>query len=351
LLALPAVSPVGDSDDLYNSILGATAVFRHFTVDDTWRGWDGSSCRQYAGPFANLGSSVAVGDVPCFDVLPGEGYGVIGSHSQFQIQGTDAPTTINLLGPASGVSLQGLNLISLPFCPLDSASAPIVDAENLIDDVGPNAVNVQRYLCASDSFEVYNGVVGTAFPITAGEGYFVQVSTDTSYATHVGGACGLPTFCTQFPGVTYNVGGIANTSSFSFTVKKADGTYVCHDNCASLTIGDGANTIAQKFAAAINAKCDPAASAFAAGTQFSVFFNVPGAHHLWVGTGLSAGCDPEDPCDAGCDVQASGTCSFNPTISVVANGSVPTLSVWGMIALIALLLAACTVELLRRRHA
>jgi hypothetical protein len=85
-----------------------------------------------------------------------------------------------LNGPG-GLAATGLNTIALPF----NQQVGMTDAKLLIDDINAavptSVVNVQRFLNASDTFQVYTGTVGTAFAITAGEGYFVQVSTDVNY--------------------------------------------------------------------------------------------------------------------------------------------------------------------------
>lgn len=78
-----------------------------------------------------------------------------------------------MLGTSASAS--GTNTLSLPYF----RQVGVDDAKQLIDDVeagNTNLVtNVQRWNPASDTFAVYTGAAGTAFPLTAGEGYFVKL--------------------------------------------------------------------------------------------------------------------------------------------------------------------------------
>jgi uncharacterized protein YaiE (UPF0345 family) len=85
-----------------------------------------------------------------------------------------------LLGTASSGS--GTNSLALPY----NQQTNLLDAKNLIDDINAAAgttavVQVARFLSASDGTESYTGTSGTAFPLTPGEGYQVQVSQDVNY--------------------------------------------------------------------------------------------------------------------------------------------------------------------------
>jgi hypothetical protein len=85
-----------------------------------------------------------------------------------------------LSGPGSSNS--GTNTLALPY----NQQTNLLDAKNLIDDINAAAgssvvVQVARFLKASDGTESYTGTSGTAFPLTPGEGYTVQVSQDVNY--------------------------------------------------------------------------------------------------------------------------------------------------------------------------
>ncbi len=318
MLALPATSPITNETQLLQSIPNALYVEKHIKAEDKFWRWDGSTCNVYTG--IKTGTFVRndhEGSATCFTVNPGEGF-IVGENqpAQYTIQGADASISISLLAAGPG-SLTGENLISLPFCPNSSVKT----ASQLMNAIGFASVqNVQRYLCASDTFQVYTGRKASSpdFPLVPGEAYFVKVLTTANYVTSLGGGCGLP-LCTSSLPATYNVSGTANTTTFAFKVLNGNGEVLCSNNCAPLSIGDTATQIASKFAAAINAACAgngvPAATASASGTQFSVYLNQVAPPDLVVGTGNPPGC-ANDSCVASCDIGTSGFCQFNPTISL-----------------------------------
>lgn len=81
---------------------------------------------------------------------------------------------------AGGVSNSGTNTLALP----DNRQSGIADAKNLMDDIGfANVQNVQKFLKASDTLQVYTGRKGggTAFPLVSGEGVYVKMNTSVNY--------------------------------------------------------------------------------------------------------------------------------------------------------------------------
>jgi len=85
--------------------------------------------------------------------------------------------TLSQLGAGS---LSGTNTLALP----DNRQTGLADAKNLMDDIGfANVTNVQKFLKATDSLQVYTGRKGggTAFPLVAGEGYYVRMAVTTPY--------------------------------------------------------------------------------------------------------------------------------------------------------------------------
>lgn len=87
-----------------------------------------------------------------------------------------------LQGPAVGISASGTRTLALPF----NQQTNLVNAKHLIDDINATAgssvvAQVARYLTATDGLSAYTGLSGTAFPLTAGEGYAVQVSQNVNY--------------------------------------------------------------------------------------------------------------------------------------------------------------------------
>lgn len=81
---------------------------------------------------------------------------------------------------AAGTSKTGTNVLALP----DNRQSGLNDAKNLMDDIGFAQVqNVQRFLKATDTLQVYTGRKGggTAFPLVAGEGVYVKMNTTVNY--------------------------------------------------------------------------------------------------------------------------------------------------------------------------
>jgi hypothetical protein len=84
------------------------------------------------------------------------------------------------LSQSGAGSNSGTNTLALP----DNRQTGMADAKNLMDDIGfANTQNVQKFLKASDTLQVYTGRKGggTAFPLAAGEGYFVRMATTVNY--------------------------------------------------------------------------------------------------------------------------------------------------------------------------
>ena len=88
--------------------------------------------------------------------------------------------TVQLDAATSGVSVTGVNTINLPY----DVGPNIVNAKDLMNDITfANVVSVSRFLKATDSLQSYTGRKGggLAFPITAGECYYVKLITTTNY--------------------------------------------------------------------------------------------------------------------------------------------------------------------------
>lgn len=74
----------------------------------------------------------------------------------------------------------GTNTLSLP----DNRQTGLADAKNLMDDIGfANVSNVQKFLKATDTLQIYTGRKngGTAFPLNAGESVYVKMLTAVNY--------------------------------------------------------------------------------------------------------------------------------------------------------------------------
>jgi hypothetical protein len=80
-----------------------------------------------------------------------------------------------------GQSLSGTSTLALP----DNRQTGLNDAKGLMDDIGfASVTEVQRFLKASDSLQIYNGRKngpGPNYLLNSGEGYRVKVLTTTNY--------------------------------------------------------------------------------------------------------------------------------------------------------------------------
>src|SRR5262245_40927577 len=86
-----------------------------------------------------------------------------------------------LLRQTAGTSANGTNTLAIPFNP----QVGVISSKTLMDDIGSASVaNVQRYIRATATFEVYTGRAGTPnpnFTLATGEGYLVVMNTTTNY--------------------------------------------------------------------------------------------------------------------------------------------------------------------------
>lgn len=119
-----------------------------------------------------------------FALVPGEAYLLqvdpTANVNYISVGSHDPDLVITLLGPSPGVSASGSNLYAYPF------HSVATDAKELIDEVNaaagsPVVVQVAEYLTETDGFAGYTGTSGVAFPLNAGTGYLIQVSTDVSF--------------------------------------------------------------------------------------------------------------------------------------------------------------------------
>ncbi len=159
-------------------------VARWRTADNTFYVWDGTTCLPSIDPDATGANAPC--STSCFCVIPGEGYQVrvVGTPLNWSINGYDGITVYPLRGPTPGVSQDGTHLLSLPIV----LASGFATASDLRVDVNTKAgqnitTNVTRYLTASDSYQSYTGVKGSApnFSLVPGESYFVKVTGSLSY--------------------------------------------------------------------------------------------------------------------------------------------------------------------------
>ena len=84
------------------------------------------------------------------------------------------------LSQAGAGSNSGQSTLALP----DNRQTGMADAKNLMDDITfASVTSVAKFLKASDTLQAYTGRKsgGTAFPLAAGEGYFVKMATSVNY--------------------------------------------------------------------------------------------------------------------------------------------------------------------------
>ncbi len=96
---------------------------------------------------------------------------------EYLIVGTHDPNAVIALdGP--GTSVSGTNMYAPPY------HTTAADADDLMDELasaGGSVVSVSRFVSASDSFETYAGVSGTAFALEPTEAYTVKLASDVIF--------------------------------------------------------------------------------------------------------------------------------------------------------------------------
>jgi len=110
----------------------------------------------------------------------------------------------SLLQAGGGVSATGQSTLALP----DNRQTGLADAKNLMDDITfANVTSVAKFLKATDTLQTYTGRKGggTAFPLAAGEGYFVKMATSVNYIV-VGSDDPAISYSLQAAGVGSNTG-------------------------------------------------------------------------------------------------------------------------------------------------
>jgi chromate transport protein ChrA len=106
-------------------------------------------------------------------------------------------------------SFSGTNTLALP----DNRQTGMADAKNLMDDIGfASTTNVQKFLKASDTLQVYTGRKGggTAFALAAGEAYFVRMAVPVNYIV-----VGSDDPAIAYP-LTVGVGSFSGTNFFAY---------------------------------------------------------------------------------------------------------------------------------------
>ena len=101
------------------------------------------------------------------------GSALVASNMGFKLNYTLASASV-------GVSNSGQSTLALP----DNRQTGLNDAKNLMDDIGfANVTSVAKFLKATDTLQTYTGRKGggTAFPLAAGEGYYVKMIAPVNY--------------------------------------------------------------------------------------------------------------------------------------------------------------------------
>ena len=100
--------------------------------------------------------------------------GIIASNMGFKLN-------YRLESAAAAGSLSGTNTLGLPY----NRQAGIATANNLIGDIGlANVANVQDFVEATDSFNIYTGRKGSPsgdFPLEAGKSVFIKMNAGVDY--------------------------------------------------------------------------------------------------------------------------------------------------------------------------
>jgi len=115
-----------------------------------------------------------------FSLVAGEGVLVkMLTATNYIVVGSDDPTlAYTLQATLAGTSKSGTNLYAYNY------HQTAATAKGLMDDIGlANVANIQKFLKASDSTQLYTGRKGSGadFNLTPGEAYYVKMLTTTNY--------------------------------------------------------------------------------------------------------------------------------------------------------------------------
>jgi len=342
---ITSIHPVSGTDnavDLLSLSNGGLAVLKYIPATDKLFKYDGT-CREVTRADmlgAGTPTSGEGGACGCFcvDASVANGYFLI----------RNAPGFIQYVANSSGplpVTLSpGFNFWMSPDCPPVSNTAFA-----LMNEIGFASVfNVQRYIQATNGFEIYTGRKGSPnvdFPIERAETYVITMNSTVPF-TPGANACTQPTAACAGAQRNFLVAGSASSPlTYDWRVEDATGLVICESDPTDgiLVGGDSASVIAQKIVTEVVNRC----SAFevTAFTQnVSPYFDVtatgstPGPTKFWIG-------QANLPL---CLVTFNSPCTFNPTVfDIVDPGGgggpvVPTLSQWATIHMMLLLIAVGT---------
>ncbi|MCP3982193.1 MAG: hypothetical protein GY716_23035 [bacterium] len=172
------------------------------------------------------------------------------------------PVTIDIPQP-------GRHLISLPRRVDDPVIADAADLLNALSDAGLVPASVSRWNTVSDTFEVYDGIVGTAFGIDphAGQAYRIDVGA--------AGSLVLEGFDGTSP-VELTVGGGSATGSYAVSLPFASPIVDAQDLIDDVELQGGAGVVSHV------ARWDSNLDAFQTydGTSGNIFAIVPGEGYL-----------------------------------------------------------------------
>ncbi len=122
-----------------------------------------------------------VGGPNAFALAAGEGYYVrMATTVNYIVVGSDDPTLAYSLAQSAGGADTGTTFFAYNY------HQTAADALALMNDIGfANVTNIQKYLSASNSLQVYTGrknVGGpNSFALTPGQAYFVRMATTVNY--------------------------------------------------------------------------------------------------------------------------------------------------------------------------
>ncbi len=161
-LGLPYLRKPGldTASDLYQNIqsqgIAALSIERFDPLND--------SNSPYPGPAGDF--SLASGEGYLIRVASDGDYKIVGSH--------DPDVQITFKAGAAGISKTGRNFFAPPYHALATT------ASELLQEIGPVAVQVERFSPLTDTYSPYPGPAGD-FSLSRGEAYLVRVVQDVTY--------------------------------------------------------------------------------------------------------------------------------------------------------------------------
>ena len=280
----------------------------------------------------------------CFCVDPPEGFAVsVSAATTVSFAGCETQFPVTL---SSGAS----RIVSVPNNPTLVKASDLATVMGLTS-TGLNSSRgvVSRLVCSTGVVQSYIAGTNTAFAFTLvpGEGYRIADPSPISYTNPA-----VASSCSATGSASYCIDGTGNGTSYAWWIDVNKDANVSNDPLESTAPGAPVNAtkreLAEYFIASINANANSPSSLTCAALKFP---NVPTAScfkvssinpfDLYVDTAGAVFPAGINKCPVVFTLStAGGGCVYNPTIFLEGEEPIPTVSTWGIAAVVLLLLTA-----------